>query len=369
MVPMAVSAQYGPPAGFDMSNIPAGYDTSNIPSGMQGPPANLEELQKKGQEMGNNGLERMKKGVRGMQKAVDQMNKVIKKIKDAGYGVPAGVEDSLAKAVAAIATINAATEFTDEVQTALDDFNAFVDILDENMETMQMLGAFPKIKKQADREMANLQKTFDKVKIKLEKTEMDLTAAFSKVQSSIDGVKAVYDKATALAKAGNAQDAFTSLEEEFFPSIGDVRQSIGMLDALKNIARAVKSVEKGIKNAEKVVAKVKSKGADVSDLQTVVDSSRAELDKLKASLKSPDFDPTDAVDFLENLNDLRDQFEETLNDIVEENDINVKINPITFFGGQAPKMPKEMQNGFGNGKNGEGERGNGNAYGFEKLDF
>lgn len=356
MVPMAVSAQYGPPAGFDMSNIP---------SGIQGPPANLEELQNKGQEMANKGLERMKKGVKGMQKAVDQMNKVIKKIKDAGYSVPAGVEDSLAKAVAAIATINASTEFDDAVQTAMDDFNAFIDVLDENMESMQMLGAFPRIKKQADREVANTQKAFDKVKSKLANVGFDLTQEFADVQAQVDALKANYDKAIAAAQAGKVQDAFDILENDFFPAIADTRQSIGMLDAVKNLTRAAKQVDSGIKNAEKIVAKLAKKGFNVTKLQEIIAKSKAESEAFKASLKVKPFEPTDAVDHLDVLNGLREDFENEVDvQIGDDDKLDAQIKPVKFFNGAMPSIPKEFNNGFGNG-----EHGNGNAYGFEKLDF
>lgn len=378
IVPTAAMAQFGPPAGFEnMSGPPPGFDMSNIPSGFggrQGPPANVEELQRQGQdaeargkEMANKGLERMKKGAKGMQKAVDQMNKVIKKIKDAGYGIPAGVEDSLAKAVAAIATINAATEFTDDVQTALDDFNSFVDVLDENMESMQMLGAFPKIKKQADREVANTQKAFDKVKSKLANVGFDLTQEFADVQAQVDALKANYDKAIASAQAGNIQDAFDTLENDFFPAISDVRQSIGMLDAVKNLTRAAKQVDSGIKSAEKVAANLAKKGIDTSALQDIIAKSKTEADAFKASLKVKPFDPTDAVDHLDTLNGLREDFENEVQDQVgNDSKLGAQIKPVNFFGAQMSQMPKELQNGFGQ----QGQKGdNGNAYGFEKMDF
>lgn len=369
-VPAAALAQdgegFGPPAGFEgMSGASAGFGANfSEKSGEGENGAEMErrgqEAEARGKEMANKGLERMKKGTKSMRKAIGQMNKVVAQVKKAGYSVPEEVAASLAKAVAAVELINSASEFTDEVQTAMEDFNEFVDVLDDKMQGLQVLARFPKILEKATREITNASKLFERTKAKLEKVEMDLTDSFAKVQASIDALRTIYDKAVTAATASDADDAFAILEDEFFPSVNDVRESIGVLNALRNIARTIKSVEKGIKNMEKITAKVQKKGADVSAPQAVIDASRAELENLKASLKSPDFDPTGAVDYLDTLSDLRDQFEETLNEIIEDNEINVKVNSVKFFGGKEVKPPKEMKDGFGG-------KGNGNTV--KKLDF
>ncbi|MEK7171420.1 MAG: hypothetical protein AAB739_00780, partial [Patescibacteria group bacterium] len=345
VTPIVAFAQFGPPAGFEnMTGPPAGY------SGTMGPPANLEELMQKGQEMGNKGLQRLKSSTKSMQKAITQMQKAVKKVTDAGYGIPAGVEDSLAKAIAAIDTINNATEFTDTAQTAMDDFNDFVDLLDTNMENMQMLGAFPRIKKQADREVANLQKAFDKVKSKLANVEFDLTGEFADVQAQVDAVKANYDKAIAAAQAGDPQSAFDILENDFFPAIGDTRQTIGMLDAVKNLTRASKQVAAGIKSAEKIVAKLDKKGIDTSKLKDIIAQSNAQLDAFNAALKIKPFDPADAVDYLDTLNGLREDFEnEVENQLTDNEELGSTIKPVKFFNAQMPTVPKEIRNGFPQG--------------------
>lgn len=358
VAPLSVLAQFGPPAGFEnMTGPPAGY------SGTMGPPANLEELMQKGQEMGNKGLQRLKSSTKSMQKAITQMQKAVKKVTDAGFGIPAGVEDSLAKAVAAIDTINNATEFNDAAQTAMDDFNNFVDLLDTNMENMQMLGAFPRIKKQADREVANLQKAFDKVKSKLANVEFDLTKEFADVQAQVDAVKANYDKAIAAAQAGNPQDAFDILENDFFPAIGDTRQTIGMLDAVKNLTRASKQVASGIKSAEKIATKLEGKGIDTSKLKEIIAESKTELDAFNAALKVKPFDPADAVDYLDKLNSLREDFENEVDEKVSGNDtLGSQIKPVKFFNSQMPTIPKEIRNGFPQG-------GSANGFGgLEKLE-
>lgn len=338
--------QLGAPAGT-LPDGAAGMGMGNTGNSF-GPPAGVEEMEKKGLEMQKQGLSRLQRGAKSMQKAVVQMEKAVNGAAKAGYPASAEVVASLAKGKAALAIISGATDFTDDVTTAIDDFNDFVDVLDANIETLNMLANFPKITKQADREMANLTKAFEKVKIKMEKAEFDLTEIFARIQANVDSIKSAYDQSIAAAKAGNPQEAFRLLEEDFFPNIGDTRQSIGMLDAVKNISRAVKSVDTGIKTAEKIIVKLDKKGIDTTKLKEIVASSKTELENLKAKLKSVDFDSTDAVDYLDNLNALREQFEEVMDSAIGDENVG-NIKPLNFFGGSMPAMPKLPKgNGMGN---------------------
>ena len=347
-LPFGSFAQFsGPPTAEQLQQLmqqmgaPAGTSLDDAgTSGQFGPPAGVSDMQKKG-------LARLQKGAKSMAKAVAQMDKAVAGAAKAGYPASAEVLASLEKGKAALAIINSATDMTDEVLTAIDDFNDFVDVLDVNIEPLNMLANFPKIKKQADREMANLIKAFEKVKIKIEKSEMDLTENIAAIQVKVDAVKSAYDKAIEAAKAGNAQEAFRLLEEDFFPNIGDSRQAIGMLDAVKNISRAVKSVDNGIKTAEKIIVKLKKKGIDTAKLQEIVAAAKTEMANLKTKLKSANFDPTDAVDSLDILNSLREQFEDVMDSAIGDEDVG-NIKPLNFFGGTMPEMPKMSGGGMGN---------------------
>lgn len=349
-------AQYGPPAGFESTDIPEGYGPSSDPSEMDipegfGPPAGSDEMMKKG-------LEQMKKGTKGMEKAVKQMEKTIKKVQDAGYTVSAEVEESFQKGKAAVETIKNASDI-DVALEAMDDFNTFIDMLDMNMEGLNMLAGFPKILKQADRTYAKLTKLFEKNKKKAQKGEVDLSGVIADIQLEVDALKAVYDKAVAAAKGGDAELAFTTLEDEYFEHMEDTFQMVGMLEAASQLSKAVKNVEKGIKSAEKNIAKFEKKDFDMTAASGIVTASRAKLDALKALLKTKEFDPDDAVSLLEELEDLRTEFEDAVEEETGKN-LHGK-DSVKFFNVKMPEMPKEMKDGFPKGEAGDS--------GFEKLDF
>jgi hypothetical protein len=355
------SSMTGPPTDEQIQQMMQQAQSQGQNQGMQG-----QGQQGLGQGMGQGGqggqgqqkkgLERLKKGVKGMENAVKQFQKAVDGATKAGYPPAQTILDSLAGVKVAIETIKNATEMDEAVLEALDTWTTFADeTLEANMESLAMTANFPRIDKQAVRELANLDKALEKAKKKLEKVDRDLSAQFAEIAAKIVAINAVHDSAIAKLKAGDAAGAFDLLENDFFPNIGDTRQSIGMLEAVKSLAGASKQIAKGIKSAKTIVAKVAKKGIDTAKLTPIITESEAKLVEFNALLKSKDFDPTDAVDMLEVINDLRDQFEETLDEVVGDENVG-KLAPVNFFGGTMPTMPSmpkipEMQqvdvSGFG----------------------
>lgn len=376
-VPGVVLAQtFGPPPGYEnmmppngMMNgapysMPEGDDSKNVgPNGMQFGQSGMQngvpgDRQGGGNNMAEKGLKMLKKGVANMKRATSQMDKTIEKLTKAGYSAPAGVVESLAKAKVAIATIESASSMTEEAMNAIEDFNDFIDVLDENIQEMNMLANFPRILKQAESQLTKLAKNLDKVKAKLVKNGVDASTSIAEVQAKLDALKATLEKAKQSAVGGSAEDAFNSLQDEFFPNLEDAFQSVGMLDAINSLTKgAVRSIEKGIAQAEKTANKVKNQGKDVSEAMTIIAESKTKLEELKTLLKSKDFTPDDAVSILEDLDSLRLDFESVIEDITGKP--LEGANSIKFTNMKAPLAPKEIR----------GEFPKGGDSGFEKMDY
>lgn len=354
--PAGYEGMAGPPAGFDVGDIPGGipddFDMSSIPGGTDmGPPANIGGVQGqgrggngggRGEEAKKRGLQQMRRGAKGMLQGVTQMEKAIAGSEKAGYPVAQDIKDSTAKAKAAAATIQTTNDM-EEALAAIEDFNAFVEVLDANIEALNMLANFPKILKQATRTLEQLQKNFDKMKAKVARTEMDLSENVNGIQAKIDALRAVYVQAQDLAKAGDAAGAFDKLENEYFEPMQDAYQSVGMLQAALNISTAVKNVDKGIKNAEKVITKMKKKKFDTTELQTIVNQAKEKATELKALVKVKDFDPDAAVAVLEELDGLQSDFMDKVDEITDGE--TEGLGNVTFFNTNAPAMPKEFTAG------------------------
>jgi len=354
-MPLFAQAQYGPPSGipadFDMSQIPAGMmPPGGIPSGMptdgqMGPPADVQEKM-------NKGLARLQKSANSMERAVKQMDKAIAGAVSVGYVVPADIKASVEKARAAIATIRAATAFDDAVTQAIDDFDSFTEVLDANIENLMLMTKFPKILKQAETQYNKLVKFFETTKARLVGLEADTTAAIADVQAKVDLQKSYYDQAKALSIQGKMADAFAMLEDNFFPGLESTSQSIGVLNALKAITKTASGVARGIATAQKIIKRLDQAGLEVADLNKIVADSNAKLAELKALLKTPGYDLEVAMAMLEALDQLREDFDNKVDELVASADGDLGTLPtVKMFTGPKVMMPMDLKGGFDKFKN------------------
>jgi hypothetical protein len=344
-LPLFAQAQYGPPSGYEGMTPPAGYEGMTPPSGQMGPPADLQEKM-------NKGLARLKKSAASMRRAIKTMEKAVAGAVGVGYTVPAEITNSLAKANAAVATIEAATSIEDDaVSQAIEDFDDFTVVLDANVENLMLMTKFPKILKQADTQYNKLVKFFETTKARLVGLEADTTGAIAEVQKKVEAQKAFYDQAAALAKAGKMEDAFTMLEENFFPGLETTSQSIGVLNALKAITKTASGVARGIKTAQKIIARLDQAGLEVIDLNKIVADSNAKLAELKALLKTPGYDLEVAMAMLEALDQLREDFDNKVDELIEGADGNIGNLPtVKMFTGTKIMVPASLKGDFDNFK-------------------
>jgi hypothetical protein len=355
MLPMCVNAQYGPPEGFDPSQYgaPSGMDMSQYgpPSGTMGPPADVQEKM-------NKGLERLKKSAASMERAVKALEKAAAGAEKAGVTVPADVTSAITKAKAAIETIKNATEISDAVMDAIDAFNDFTEVLDANIENLMLLARFPKVFAQAQKSLDKLTKFFESTKLKLVNIDIDISENIKNIQGKIDALKKAYDAADAAFKAGKAEDAFTELQDNFFPGLEDASQSVGLLGAVKGISRAVVGIGRGIKTAEKIITRVARFGLDTTGLQKIVDTTKTKLAEFKTLISAKDFDLDAATTYLEDIDALREEFNDTLDGLIESTDKDVGSLPsVKFFTGPVINTPVDLKGSFDNFQDRAGKMG------------
>jgi hypothetical protein len=306
-----------------------------------GPPADVQEKM-------NKGLARLKKSAASMNRAVKTMEKAVAGAEGVGYVVPKEISDSLAKAKAAVATIEAATSIEDDaVFTAIDDFDSFTEVMDANIENLMLMTKFPRILKQAETQYNKLVKFFETTKARLVGLEADTTAAIADVQKKVEAQKSFYDQAAALAKQGKMEEAFTMLEENFFPGLETTSQSIGVLNALKAIGKTANGVARGIATAQKIIKRLDDAGLEVMDLNKIVADSNAKLAELKALLKTPGYDLEVAMAMLEALDQLREDFDNKVDELIASVDGDLgKLPTVKMFTGTTITVPLDMKKGF-----------------------
>jgi len=350
-LPLFAQAQNGPPAGFEGMTPPAGFDMSQIPAGFQmpsgmpsgdqmGPPADVQEKMKAG-------LTRLQKSANSMERAVKTMDKAIAGAVATGYVVPSDITKSVESARAAIATIRAATEFNDAVTQAIDDFDSFTEVLDANVENLMLMTRFPKVLKAAETQYNKLVKFFETTKARLVGLEADTTEAIADVQKKVEEMKSFYDQAKALSIQGKMEEAFAMLEDNFFPGLETTSQSIGVLNALKAITKTASGVARGIATAQKIIKRLDDAGLEVADLNKIVADSNAKLAELKALLKTKGYDLDVAMTMLEALDQLREDFDNKVDELIASADGNIGNLPtVKMFTGTTITVPLDMKKGF-----------------------
>ena len=353
-LPLFAQAQYGPPAGYEGMTPPAGYEGMTPPSGMpsgaapsgqMGPPADVQEKM-------NKGLARLQKSANSMERAVKTMDKAIAGAVATGYVVPSDITASVEKARAAIATIRAATTMDDSVMNAIDDFDTFTETLDANIENLMMMPKFPKVLKAAETQYTKLTKFFDTTKARLVGLEADTTAAIADVQTKVDQQKSYFDQAKALSVQGKIQEAFDMLQDNFFPGLETTSQSIGVLNALKAISKTATGVARGIATAQKIIDRLDQAGLEVVDLNKIVADSNAKLAELKALLKTPGYDLEVAMTMLEDLDKLREDFDNKVDELVASAGKDLGSLPtVKMFTGTPITTPVDVRGGFDKFKN------------------
>lgn len=274
-----------------------------------------------------------------MEKNIAQIEKTITKATEAGATISADVSDAITAAKAGVATVKSATEMNEDVQMAMEDVQTAMTTVREVLPELKVFVDFPKIQKQAEKALSTLTKSVEKVASKLTKAGFD-TSSTQVAQESIAVLKKALDDAKASVKAGDAEEAMTILQEDFYGNINDAYQSVGMLNGLINAQKTVKVITKGIASAEKVVAKLKAKNIDTTEAQSAITSAKAKLTELNTALKASPVDTDTVQTLMEEINALRDQYNEALNAIAPSSSMQQSAN---FFGVNAVQMPKELQ--------------------------
>lgn len=337
-MPLFVQAQYGPPPGYEGMTPPSGFEGMTPPSDQMGPPADLQEKLSKG-------LARLKKGAISMARAVKAMEKAVAGAEKVGYVTPDNIKNSILKAKAAIETINGATSLEDDgVQQAIDDFDAFTEVLDANIENLSLIPRFQKVIKSADVQLVKLVKFFDSTKARLVDLEVDTASVIAEVQAKVDQEKAYLDQAKALSLQGKMEEAFALLEDNYFPGLETTSQSIGALNALNAVTRTASGVSRGIKTAERIIARLELAKINVSALKTIVADSKAKLEELKLLLKTPGYDLDAVMALLSQLDALREDFDTKVDQAVGDMDVN--LPNVKMFTSPATPMPMTMRKGF-----------------------
>lgn len=263
-------------------------------------------------------LSGMKRGIKGMGSNLRMFEKQIIRLKKQNITVPAEILDNVDKLKKLITAINEAKTWEEAENAGMEDMQDLMQNLDENRQKLEMLARWPQTLKQVNREIANLTRALKRSKTmtaSLAKKEIDVSSHYAAFEGAVNKLKTARDEAMAKIKEGDSEGAFDILENDFFGQMEDVWQNQKIIETMNNLGRFNSEFKRGITEAQWTVRVLKKKGLNVAELEELLSQSKAKGAEILAMLKTKDMDEEEMLSLLDELENLRQQFEEKVREL------------------------------------------------------
>lgn len=275
-----------------------------------------EEMEKKMQErekqMGAQQLKQMKRGmVSGIEQGLKQIKKMTDKLSKKGIAIPADAQSLVTELTGALEKVKAATELTDDVEAAMEVIQDKGQDLGEVGQKLGILEQFSQTTKQVEKEFTRIDK--EVVKAKKSKAASQYPDVVAKIDGQVSALKQKWESTKQGILSGEADEDMRDMMDEIFEGVGEVRYSISVLQQLSSISKMIVSAGKEIARFEKEIARQKKAGKDVSKLELLLAEAKAKLGEIQSLSKQSTFDPEDLFDRMQELEHIRNQAVDELN--------------------------------------------------------
>lgn len=247
-------------------------------------------------------LEGMKRGVKGMKQGINQFEKQLTRLTKQKIAIPVDLEEKIAKAKTVIAAIENAKTWDEAEAAGIEDMQDIMMNLDQSRQQLEMLARWPQTLKQLDRELQNFARQLKQNKTvadRLNKRGIDLSDHVNAFEEAVNKLKSVREEAVAKIAAGESQDAFELIENEFFGQMDDIYQHVKIIQIMNNMGRFVSDYKRGLAEATRELNRRAKKGVDVSEASATLEQSKAHGEEVVALLKAKPLDEEAVLDALE----------------------------------------------------------------------
>lgn len=305
-------------------------------AGMDEYPSMLQDLEESRREIFENAqrLQDVKRNIKGMEQGLKMFESQLKKLQKQKITLPADLTEKVTKARAVIDAIKNAKTWEEVESAGIEDLQDTFQDLDEGRQQLEMLARWPQTLKQIDKELSNLNKELKRDKTivdKLAKKGIDLSSNYSLFAEVIAKLKAVRDDAVAKMSAGQSQEAFDAIENDFFGQMDDVWENSRIIQTMNNLGRFNQDFKRGITDMSRTVAKLKKNRIDIAELAELVSQIKAKGEGVLALLKEKPVDQEAISTELQDLEGLRMDFENKVQELAGEGeDMPWEIGPQQF---------------------------------------
>lgn len=263
--------------------------------------------EEQGKRMQQEQLRQMKRGmVLGVEQGLKQITRMSDRVSKKGITVPTEIQTVVAELSVALEKVRGATEFTADVQDAIQTLQEKGHDLQELGQKLGMLEQMSQLARQVEKELSRIDR--EVLKAKKTKSASQFPDIVTKIEGELGVIKGKWDGAKSSMLTGNNEpDDIRDVMEEIFDEISEVRKRLGLLRQLSSVSKAIRIAGKEIAKFEKEVARLQQAEVDVSALSMSLAQAKEILAKIVALSKQPGFDPEDLFDLMQELEHIKNE--------------------------------------------------------------
>jgi hypothetical protein len=264
-------------------------------------------------------LRGMKRGTKDMERNFKDLSNRVKRIAKTGINVSA-LQTKLNALQVILTDLKGITncEGMQIMQDKQQEFYETVRDANDEIQKFEQHSQLPRIMKQANRELKNLQRQSKNLLSKATRSKINLTAIFDSINTDINKLAEYLSAAQVAYKSGNPEDAYSSIQEDFYGGIGDVRDVLNRVQSVLNLSQFVKGAKRSITSIEREVKISKRRGIDTTNLEAIVAEGKEWLitvqNLLQQGITNTNID--DAFALMEEGQNLRQRYEEEKQDVL-----------------------------------------------------
>lgn len=322
--------------------------------GFQGRDGNSGPNEEQQKQMQQRGLDQAKRGVANFGRQLQRIKTRIAQLDKKGIKAPTALTDALAQADELLAQVKAAATFDDLQVLDMNQLQDIGDTIQQEMPNLERLANLPTMYKRIDRQLKTFDRQLASDKALAAKSKIDLTSAIANFETDLAAVKEAYAAAKGKIASGDVEAGFDALQNDVFDAMGDVGAAHAVVQQIRQLGKTIPQVAREITQFQRQLNRLKAKGEDTSDAQSILDEGRGKVDELKTAAATQPIDPENIFGLLDELSGIRDRFMSALGELTgvqDQNEIDQGIKP------SALSLPDFNFDAFGGGRGSGGPNG------------
>jgi hypothetical protein len=190
--------------------------------------------------------------------------------------------------------------------------------MDQNRQQLEILARWPQTLKDIDRQLVQLQKELKRAKSTadlLTKKGMDVQDLYNSFADAVNKLKSVRDDAVAKMAAGNSEEAFSALEDDFFGQMEDVWQHSQVLNMMANLGQFSAQFKREMAQTQAMINRLKRQKKDTSELEAIFQQAKEKGQEVLDMIKSKDFDEETLKDAFDEMENIGQEFEAKVSEL------------------------------------------------------